>query len=90
MGDTLARLLNREIDDLAESEDVDRSEIISRLATAAGIDESTVGQILRGEIECPPMERIEGFAEVLPRDVTIERLRRALRADGCNVEEDGD
>lgn len=42
------------------------------LAKAAGIDDSTVGQIIRGEIGIPPERRLRGFAQVL--GVSLERL----------------
>lgn len=42
-----------------------RADVVSAMASAAGISESTVGQILRGEIDKPPKERLSGFARVL-------------------------
>jgi len=44
-----------------------------QLGAAMGIDESTVGQILSGDIQRPPDERLRGAAKVL--DVTFESLR---------------
>ena len=52
----------------------------STLAEAAGIDESTVRQILRGEIEAPPLRRLQGFARVL--SVDVDKLVSAAEADG--------
>ncbi len=49
---------------------------ISRLATAAGISASTVGQIIRGEINIPPPNRIEGIARAL--GVPASRLQATL------------
>lgn len=48
------------------------------LADAAGIDESTVGQILAGEIARPPDERLRGFASAL--DVSFESLLELIPA----------
>lgn len=59
---------------------------IKAMAAAAGIDESTVQQILSGQISCPPIERLEGFAEVL--DVSVSSLQSAGESDGCDY--DGD
>lgn len=44
-----------------ESKDV----TAAQMGRAAGISESTVGQILRGEIERPPDNRLQGFARAL-------------------------
>jgi len=46
------------------------------LADAAGISESTVSQILRGEIDNPPEERIKGFASAL--GVSVETIKETL------------
>ena len=76
----LARLLNSLID----GRDEPRDDVIERMASAAQITSSTVNQILRGEIECPPVDRLSGFARVL--DVSTQRLRSAAERDGCNYE----
>lgn len=45
------------------------------LARAAGIDDSTMGQILRGEIDRPPERRLRGFARALGASVDeLEKL----------------
>ena len=79
-GDSLAARLNELIGD------DDRSGKIERMASAAGIDSSTVNQILNGSINCPPMNRLEGFARSL--DVSVDSLMDAASADGCNYEPD--
>ena len=61
-----------------------RSEIVAEMASAAGISTNTVNQILNAGINCPPLERLEGFAEVL--DVSVERLIDAAEEDGCEYE----
>lgn len=82
-GDALASLLNRRIDALAD-DDQSRSEIIEAMATAAGISPSTVTQILRAEIGCPPRDRLADFAEAL--DISLNSLLAAGRRDGCEYE----
>ena len=78
-GMTLADTLNAAIGD-----DDDRSDIIESLANEADIEASTVNQILSGEIDCPPMERLEGFARAL--DISLETLTDAAMEDGCEYE----
>lgn len=89
-GERLAALLNRLIDaqipDDADDEDAERARIIGEMAEAAGISASTVQQILDGEINCPPLDRLEGFARVL--DSSLERLRSAAERDGCEYEDE--
>lgn len=84
-GERLAARLNNLIDDLAEDDD-ERAEIIERMAEAAGISVSTVNQILRGSINCPPLERLRGFARVL--DTSVDDLVAAAEGDGCSYEEE--
>ncbi len=86
-GERLAALLNRLIDDMATDERT-RSDIIDDMADAAGISASTVNQILNGSINCPPLDRLEGFAEVL--DTSLARLRRAAEEDGCEYSDNDD
>lgn len=52
------------------------------LAKAAGIDESTVGQILGGDISAPPDNRLRGFARIL--GVSFDRLRALIPANRRN------
>jgi len=86
-GEALAAELNRLIDNQV-TEERTRDDVIAEMASAAGIDESTVNQILRGEINCPPVERLEGFASVL--DVAVSDLVSAAEEDGCVFEEEED
>ena len=79
-GDSLAARLNELIGD------DDRTGTIDRMASAAGIDSSTVNQILNGSINCPPMNRLEGFARTL--SVSVDNLIEAAGRDGCNYEPD--
>lgn len=78
-GENLARVLNQAIETKG-----DRAETLHMMATEAGISESTVGQILRGEVNAPPIERLEGFARVL--SVRIETLIDAAEQDGGTYE----
>lgn len=71
-GQALAAFLDDRIDELV-TDDRSRSDIIADMADAAGITTATVGQILDGDIERPPDERLQGFAEVL--DVSVEGLQ---------------
>jgi transcriptional regulator with XRE-family HTH domain len=64
LGDLLQRLM--------EEKDV----TATQLGSAAGISESTVQQILRGEIVAPPERRLRGFARVL--GVSLSRLQAAV------------
>ena len=81
-GVALAAALDRRIDD------DNRGATIRRMANAAGISESTVGQILNGSINCPPRNRLEGFARVL--GVSVSSLISAAERDGCNYDNDGE
>jgi len=56
----------------------------SDLAEAAGVEVSTMRSVLSGEITCPPMARIEAWAQAL--NVSIGELRRAAERDGCSFE----
>ena len=94
-GTKLAATLNEAIDAMATGEGEDgeeggktRADIIGEIATAAGIDEATVNQILDGEIDCPPEDRLEGFASVL--DLSMETLLSRAREDGCTYGEEGE
>lgn len=59
-----------------------------QLGNAAGISADTVGQIISGEINCPPMERLQGFAEEL--GVSVQSLVDAAEEDGCTYGQDDD
>lgn len=60
----------------------------SQLASAAGISESTIDQILAGDITRPPDERLRGLARVL--DVSFDHLLSLIpesdRERGANLE----
>lgn len=67
----LADRLNSLLSSKSEDDD-DRSDIIDRMASAAGIERNTLLKILSGDIETPPEDRLRGFAEVL--GVSLESL----------------
>ena len=87
MGQKLATRLNRLIDEKF-SATLQRSVIEAELADATGIEVETVRQVLRGEIPCPPLARLEGFARVL--EVDVETLRITAESDGCDYSDRGD
>ena len=63
------------------TEDKTRSDIIMDISKDVGVEEGTVNQILSGAIDCPPEERLRGFAQVL--DVSMGSIMAAWDADGC-------
>lgn len=77
-GKGLARILNRAIDN-QKDDDTSRSDIISSMASSAGIDTGTVNEILAGKIINPPAARLRGFARTL--NVSLSSLQGAARAD---------
>ncbi len=83
MGAKLAAALNRAID--AKAGDGDRAAVVASTASAGGIDAGTLNQILNGSIDCPPLERLQGFARSL--GVGVGTLTGAARGDGCEYGE---
>ena len=82
-GVNLAAALNAAIGD-----GDDRADKIDMMASAAGVAAGTVNQILDGDIDCPPMDRLEGFAEAL--GVSVDGLMSAAEEDGCTYGDDDD
>jgi ATP-dependent protease ClpP protease subunit/transcriptional regulator with XRE-family HTH domain len=88
-GSSLAAALQAKIDTLlAEDEEATQADIVEAMADAAGIDSGTVNQILRGDINCPPLERLEGFASAL--SMSMDEIMSAAESDGCNYGTDED
>ena len=85
-GTGLAELLNSEVDAQVD-DDTSQADVVAQMARAAGISSGTVNEILNASINCPPLRRLEGFAEVL--GVSMARLRTAAEADGCEYADDG-
>lgn len=78
-GVSLANSLNDTLDALD-----DREAGIARMSDRAGISESTVRQILAGDINCPPLQRLRGFASAL--QVSLDSLVSAAERDGCEYD----
>ena len=55
------------------------------MADAAGIELSTLNQILSGDIECPPKKRIADLAAYV--GISVDALESAGESDGCNYED---
>lgn len=87
-GEKLGAFLNRTIDRMAGDDSEERSRLIRRMASAAGIAEDTVRQILNGSIVCPPIARLRAFAGVL--DVSLQSIVNAAEQDGCDYSEEED
>jgi hypothetical protein len=85
-GTRLSGILNSEIEAQAD-DDTSEADIKAQMARASGISGDTLARILRAEINCPPLRRLEGFAEVLK--VSMSRLRSAAESDGCEYGSDG-
>ena len=75
----LEELIEEQIND-----DTERDDVLDAMASAAGIERGTVNQILNGSIDCPPVERLEGFAEAL--GTSLESLTEAGNQDGCSYD----
>ena len=56
---------------------------IAAMAAAGGIEAGTVAQILAGEINHPPADRLRGFASVL-EGVSYDALVAAVIQDGAS------
>lgn len=80
-GEALGSALSDAVDGMV-TDDLSRADIIQQLADAAGIEPSTVNQILTGAIQCPPVDRISAFAGVL--GISISSLSDAAVQDGCD------
>ena len=92
MGATLAAAITRSITDMATANGGDdpegyESDLLDRMADAAGIERETIAQILANDINCPPMERLVGFASVLD-GVSTDDLVDAAQEDGCTYDQE--
>jgi hypothetical protein len=89
LGSNISRVFEAAIDELVNREEnpIPRADIISRVAAEAGIEETTVNQIVSGSIDCPPMERIMGIARGMP-NINTEEIEQAWGADGCAMPEE--
>lgn len=80
LGANGGRWLSDRINEMVTDE-MTRGDIIARVASAAGVDESTINQIIAGEINCPPVDRLQAFADVM--GVMVETVIEQFAADGC-------
>ena len=85
-GESLGSFLNDRIDQKADGDEANRQAIIERMASEADISVSTVRQILSGEINCPPIERLDSFAQVL--ETPVAAMISAAEKDGCDYSTD--
>ena len=81
MGQKLVSTLNQLID--ARAIDMPRVDIVRSMASAAGIEVIDVSHILQGDIDCPPIKRLQDFATVLGIN-SEAALRSAAESDGCD------
>ena len=79
-GQSLGAFLSEAIDSMED----DRSDVVTRMASAASIEENTVNSILSGSITCPPLERLRAFARVL--NISMDSILDAGNEDGCEYE----
>ena len=84
-GDTLGNFISGQVDDMV-TDDKTRGDVINDLASAASISTGTVNSIISGDINCPPADRLRGFATVI--DATFATLVSRAEDDGCNYERD--
>ena len=78
-GTSLISAMNARIDKITEDDDISRADVVSDLATAAGISADAVNAILAGEINMPPEKRLRAFARVL--GVSLSSLMDASDSD---------
>jgi len=75
----LDALLRTQLGEMLSGSDKSRSDVVEEIATAAGIETSTVNDILAGNIEAPPEERLQAFSDVL--GVSMEDMMEAMGSD---------
>ena len=96
-GEALGGALSDFVDQAIEFSEIDEAQQVEEeLGEAAGISVSTVQSIKSGDIQCPPFERLESFADVLSDLLDMERqeilddLINAGNADGCEYDAETD
>ena len=75
----LDAFLRTQLGEMLSGSDKSRSDVVEEIATAADIETSTVNDILAGNIEAPPEERLQAFSDVL--DVSMEDMMEAMGED---------
>jgi len=82
-GSKLAAHLNKLIS-AKETDKMKRADIVAGMAQAAGISTGTVNQILQAKINCPPINRLEGFAKYFK--VSRKSIVDIANQDGCKYD----
>jgi transcriptional regulator with XRE-family HTH domain len=75
----LDAFLRTQLGEMLSGSDKSRSDVVEEIATAADIETSTVNDILAGNIEAPPEERLQGFSDVL--GVSMDEVMEAMGED---------
>jgi transcriptional regulator with XRE-family HTH domain len=75
----LDAFLRTQLGEMLSGSDKSRSDVVEEIATAADIETSTVNDILAGNIEAPPEERLQAFSDVL--GVSMEDMMEAMGED---------
>ena len=75
----LDALLRTQLGEVLSGSDKSRSDVVEEIATAAGVETSTVNDILAGNIEAPPEDRLQGFSDVL--GVSMDEVMEAMGED---------
>jgi len=91
MGEQLSQLLEDAIEERVNDDDTEeetRDDVIGLMTEGSGVTESTIRNIINGDIDCPPRPRIDPLAADLP--ITDEDVTNALEADGCELEQSVD
>jgi len=71
--------------ELMSTSEMSRADLVDAAATATDRSRSTVNAVVRGDVECPPMDVLEGFAAALGVDTAM--LVDAAGRDGCEYSE---
>lgn len=83
-GKALGATLREAIKDKMAKSDMSRADVVKGMAEAAKIDVTTVRDIIRGHIQCPPIHRLSAFASYL--GVSTDSLVGAAESDSCTYD----
>jgi transcriptional regulator with XRE-family HTH domain len=75
----LDALLRTQLGEMLSGSDKSRSDVVEEIATAAGVETSTVNDILAGNVEAPSEEQLQGFSDVL--GVSMDEMMEAMGED---------
>jgi len=80
LNDRMKKELGKEKDSVKRS--FKKAKLIQKMASAAGIEPTTVRQILNGTISNPPDQRLKGFARVLDTEFsTLDKTKKKTPLD---------